>query len=151
LNLSECGKIKNIKNKIKTKMKKAIFVSLLALLSATGFCQNKKENKAAKTTEANNTAPAVATEPKADQSNSSNTSTMLATPITEEQKKKEKVINKEFKELKKRIESDTTLNEEQKKSEIKAASKMKSKKMKEVFTPEQLQELKQNHKKKSEE
>lgn len=132
-------------------MKKLVFVSLLALLGATGFCQNKKANKNSKSSETNNVAPAVSNETKTEESNISNSSTVTVTPITEEQKKKEKEINKEFKVAKKSIESDTTLNEEQKKAQIKAASKLKSKKMKEVFTPEQLQELKKNHKKKSEE
>lgn len=124
---------------------------MLALFSVTGFSQNKKANKNSKPTETSNNAPAVVTESKTDESKTDNSNVSVVTPITEEQKKKEKEINKEFKATKKSIESDTTLNEEQKKSQIKAASKLKSKKMKEVFTPEQLQELKQNHKKKSEE
>lgn len=124
---------------------------MLALFSVAGFSQNKKANKNSNPTETSNNAPAVVTESKTDESKTDNSNVSVVTPITEEQKKKEKEINKEFKATKKSIESDTTLNEEQKKSQIKAASKLKSKKMKEVFTPEQLQELKQNHKKKNEE
>ena len=56
---------------------------------------------------------------------------------------------KEFN-LKSKIEGDTTLSAEQKQSQIKTASKLKSAKMKEVFTPEQMEQIKQNHKKKSE-
>ena len=126
-------------------------MSLLTLISATSFCQNKKENKNSKITETSNVVPAASIDNKADETNTSNSTTTAAATITEEQKQKEKEIYKEFKAAKKRIESDTTLNEEQKKMQIKAASKSKSKRMKEVFSTEQLQELKQNHKKKSEE
>ena len=77
--------------------------------------------------------------------------TLPVAPFTEEQKNKMKEINKEFKAAKANIESDTTLSPEQKQSQIKAASKSKSSKMKEIFTPEQLEQMKQNHKKKSEE
>lgn len=145
------AKQKNIKNLINTKMKKLIFVFIIALFSVTGFSQNKKAKKNSNPTETNNNAPAVVIETKSDESKTDNSNVTAVAPITEEQKKKVKEINKEFKAAKKRIESDTTLNEEQKKSQIKAASKLKSKKMKEIFTPEQLQELKQNHKKKNEE
>jgi hypothetical protein len=76
--------------------------------------------------------------------------TPVVAPITEAQKAKMKEINKAFKTEKIRIESDTTLNPDQKAAQIKMASKERSKKMKENFTPEQIQAMKDAQKAKKE-
>ncbi len=133
-------------------MKKIITLSLLVIVGANGFCQNKKSNKKT-TTETNQSAATLTKAPEAEAATTSpaaTPSTPVAAAFTEDQKNKLKEINKEFKAAKAKIEGDTTLSAEQKQSQIKTASKLKSAKMKEVFTPEQLAQIKQNHKKKSE-
>ena len=69
-------------------------------------------------------------------------------PLTKEQKKKEKEIDKEYKTNKKRIESDSTISAEDKKTQLKAAKKIKESKLKEILTPEQFVELKKKSKNK---
>ena len=132
-------------------MKKIITLSLLVIVGANGFCQNKKSNKKT-TTETNQSAATLTKAPEAEAATTSPEATPSApvAAFTEDQKNKLKEINKEFKAAKAKIEGDTTLSAEQKQSQIKTASKLKSAKMKEVFTPEQLAQIKQNHKKKSE-
>ncbi len=133
------------------KMKKIIALSLLVIVGTNGFCQNKKSNKKT-TTETNQSAATLTKAPEAEAATTSPEATPSApvAAFTEDQKNKLKEINKEFKAAKAKIEGDTTLSAEQKQSQIKTASKLKSAKMKEVFTPEQLAQIKQNHKKKSE-
>ncbi len=133
-------------------MKKIIAISLLVLVGTNGFCQNKKGDK--KKQAETNSASTLTKAPEAEVPTTTPAvapATLPVAPFTEEQKNKMKEINKEFKAAKANIESDTTLSPEQKQSQIKAASKSKSTKMKEIFTPEQLEQMKQNHKKKSEE
>ena len=132
-------------------MKRIFVLSCLVLVGASANCQNKKAKKqtpktetevvappvVAETTQAQVTAPAAPVAP-------------VAAPITEAQKAKLKEINKAFKIEKTRIESDTTLNADQKSTQIKMASKERSKKMKENFTPEQIQAMKDAQKAKKE-
>jgi hypothetical protein len=119
-------------------MKKIIAIAILSIATLNGFSQKK-------TTKNTDAAVTPATETSTNTTTSTNTSTAAA-PITEAQKAKMKEITKEFKASKTRIESDATLTEEQKKAQLKEASKLKSKKMKEIFTPEQLAQMKNEHK-----
>ena len=125
-------------------MKKITTIALVTLISFNGFAQKKKSEATTDTKTIQTQTPAkqevVATTPSGE---------TTVQPITDEQKAKQKAITKEFKEAKATIEADTTLSPEQKQAKIKEASKEKSKKMKEVFTPEQLQKMKEDAKKKA--
>ena len=125
-------------------MKRILVLSCLVLLGASANCQNKKSKKQAPKTDTV-AAPIVAAPVE-----TAAPVTPAAAPITEAQKAKLKEINKVFKAEKSRIESDTTLNADQKAAQIKIASKEKSKKMKEAFTPEQIQAMKDAQKAKKE-
>lgn len=127
-------------------MKRIIVLSCLVLLGASANCQNKKAKKQAPKTDTV-AAPIVAETP---QVQVSAPTAPVAAPITEAQKAKLKEINKVFKAEKARIESDTTLSSDQKAAQIKMASKEKSKKIKESFTPEQIQAMKDAQKAKKE-
>lgn len=132
-------------------MKRIIVLSCLVLVGASANCQNKKAKKQTPKTELEVVAPPVVAEaPQAQVSAPSAPIAPVAAPITEAQKAKLKEINKAFKIEKTRIESDTTLNADQKAAEIKIASKEKSKKIKENFTPEQIQAMKDAQKAKKE-
>ena len=126
-------------------MKRIFVLSCLVLVGASANCQSKKAKK--QTPKADTvavapivTAPVETVAPV----------TPVVAPITEAQKAKLKEINKAFKIEKTRIESDTTLNADQKAAQIKIASKEKSKKIKENFTPEQIQAMKDAQKAKKE-
>jgi hypothetical protein len=124
-------------------MKKCLILALASVFAINGFAQKKnKSTESAPLTSQNQPKEEVKA---ADESTPAKT----AQPITEEQKAKQKAITKEFKTAKAQIEADSTLTDEQKKAKLKEASKVKLNKMKEVFTPEQLQEMKENAKKKS--
>lgn len=127
-------------------MKRIIVLSCLVLVGASANCQNKKAKKQTPKTDTV-AAPIVAETPQAQVSAPA---TPVAAPITEAQKAKLKEINKVFKAEKARIESDTTLSSDQKAAQIKIASKEKSKKIKENFTPEQIQAMKDAQKAKKE-
>lgn len=127
-------------------MKRIIVLSCLVLFSASANCQNKKAKKQTPKTDTV-AAPIVAETPQAQVSAPA---APVAAPITETQKAKLKEINKVFKAEKARIESDTTLSSDQKAAQIKIASKEKSKKIKENFTPEQIQAMKDAQKAKKE-
>jgi predicted transglutaminase-like cysteine proteinase len=132
-------------------MKRIIVLSCLVLVGASANCQNKKTKKQAPKTETEVLAPPVVAEtPQAQVSAPATPVAPVAAPITEAQKAKLKEINKVFKTEKSRIESDTTLNADQKAAQIKVASKEKSKKIKENFTPEQIQAMKDAQKAKKE-
>lgn len=121
-------------------------MSCLVLVGASANCQNKKAKKQTpKTDTVAVVAPIVTETPQANAQVAP-----AAAPITEAQKAKMKEINKAFKAEKSRIESDTTLNADQKAAQIKIASKEKSKKIKENFTPEQIQAMKDAQKAKKE-
>ena len=126
-------------------MKRIIVLSCLVLLGASANCQNKKSKKQAPKTDTVAVAP-IAVAPV----ESATPVAQVAAPITEAQKAKLKEINKAFKAEKSRIESDTTLSSDQKAAQIKMASKEKSKKIKENFTPEQIQAMKDAQKAKKE-
>ena len=126
-------------------MKRIIVLSCLVLLGASANCQNKKSKKQTPKTDTVAVAPVVAAPVE-----TVAPATPIAAPITEAQKAKMKEINKAFKTEKSRIESDTTLNADQKAAQIKMASKEKSKKIKENFTPEQIQAMKDAQKAKKE-
>ncbi len=126
-------------------MKKIMSIALVSLITFNGFAQKKKSAPAPATTET--TTPSVASQEAVSSAPAAET---VVQPITDEQKAKQKAITKEFKEVKAKIEADTTLTPELKQAKIKEASKEKSKKMKEVFTPEQLQKMKEDAKKKAE-
>ena len=127
-------------------MKRIIVLSCLVLVGASANCQNKKAKKQTPKTDTV-AAPIVAETPRAQVSAPV---TPVAAPITEAQKAKLKEINKVFKAEKARIERDTTLSSDQKAAQIKIASKEKSKKIKENFTPEQIQAMKDAQKAKKE-
>ena len=132
-------------------MKRIIVLSCLVLVGASANCQNKKAKKQTPKTELEVVAPPVVAEtPQAEVSAPAAPVAPVVAPITEAQKAKLKEINKVFKAEKSRIESDTTLNADQKAAEIKMASKEKSKKIKENFTPEQIQAMKDAQKAKKE-
>ena len=127
-------------------MKRIIVLSCLVLVGASANCQNKKSKKQAPKTDTVAVVAPIDTEtPQANAQVAS-----AAAPITEAQKAKLKEINKAFKAEKSRIESDTTLSSDQKAAQIKMASKEKSKKIKENFTPEQIQAMKDAQKAKKE-
>ncbi len=126
-------------------MKRIIVLSCLVLVGVSANCQNKKSKKQAPKTDTVAVAPIVTETPQATAQVAP-----VAAPITEAQKAKLKEINKAFKAEKSRIESDTTLNADQKAAQIKMASKEKSKKIKENFTPEQIQAMKDAQKAKKE-
>ena len=132
-------------------MKRIIVLSCLVLVGASANCQNKKAKKQTPKTETEVVAPPVVAEtPQAQVSAPATPAAPVAAPITEAQKAKLKEINKAFKAEKSRIESDTTLSSDQKAAQIKMASKEKSKKIKENFTPEQIQAMKDAQKAKKE-
>ena len=132
-------------------MKRIIVLSCLVLVGASANCQNKKAKKQTPKTETEVVAPPVVAEtPQAQASAAAAPVAPVAAPITEAQKAKLKEINKAYKIEKTRIESDTTLNADQKAAQIKMASKEKSKKIKENFTPEQIQAMKDAQKAKKE-
>jgi len=132
-------------------MKRIIVLSCLVLAGASANCQNKKAKKQTPKTETEVVAPPVVAEaPQAEVSAPTAPAAPVVAPITEAQKAKMKEINKDFKTEKTKIESDTTLNADQKAAQIKMASKDKSKKMKEIFTPEQIQAMKDAQKAKKE-
>lgn len=118
-------------------MKRIIVLSCLVLIGASANCQNKKAKKQTPKTDTVAVAPIVAAPVE-----TVAPAAPVAAPITEAQKAKLKEINKVFKAEKARIESDTTLSSDQKAAQIKIASKEKSKKIKENFTPEQIQAMK---------
>ena len=127
-------------------MKRIIVLSCLVLVGVSANCQNKKSKKQApKMDTVAVVAPIVTETPQATAQVAP-----VAAPITEAQKAKLKEINKAFKAEKSRIESDTTLSSDQKAAQIKIASKEKSKKIKENFTPEQIQAMKDAQKAKKE-
>jgi hypothetical protein len=118
------------------------------LVGASANCQNKKAKKQTPKTETEVVAPPVVAETP--QVQVATPVAPVVAPITEAQKAKLKEINKAFKTEKTRIESDTTLNADQKAAQIKMASKEKSKQIKENFTPEQIQAMKDAQKAKKE-
>lgn len=120
-------------------------MSCLVLVGASANCQNKKAKKQTPKTDTVAVAPIVTAPVE-----TAAQVTPVAAPITEAQKAKLKEINKAYKIEKTRIESDTTLNADQKAAQIKIASKEKSKKIKENFTPEQIQAMKDAQKAKKE-
>ena len=126
-------------------MKKTISIALLALIATSGFSQTKKSKKDAATTVA--PAAAVAAVP----TDATTAAVKTAPPLTEDQKKQIKGINKAFKSSKEKVEADATLSADQKKSQIKELSKAKSNKIKGIVTPEQYQEMKASHKEKNKE
>jgi hypothetical protein len=126
-------------------MKRIIVLSCLVLVGASANCQNKKAKKQPPKTDTVAVAPIVTAPVE-----TAAQVTPVAAPITEAQKAKLKEINKAYKIEKTRIESDTTLNADQKAAQIKIASKEKSKKIKENFTPEQIQAMKDAQKAKKE-
>jgi hypothetical protein len=126
-------------------MKRIIVMSCLVLVGASANCQNKKAKKQTPKTDTVAVAPIVTAPVE-----TAAQVTPVAAPITEAQKAKLKEINKAYKIEKTRIESDTTLNADQKAAQIKIASKEKSKKIKENFTPEQIQAMKDAQKAKKE-
>jgi hypothetical protein len=126
-------------------MKRIIVLSCLVLVGASANCQNKKAKKQTPKTDTVAVAPIVTAPVE-----TAAQVTPVAAPITEAQKAKLKEINKAYKIEKTRIESDTTLNADQKAAQIKIASKEKSKKIKENFTPEQIQAMKDAQKAKKE-
>ncbi|MEI8052696.1 MAG: hypothetical protein WCH52_03025 [Bacteroidota bacterium] len=126
-------------------MKKTISIALLVLIATSGFSQTKKSKKDAATTVA--PAAAVAAVP----TDATAAAVKTAPPLTEDQKKQIKEINKDFKSSKAKIEADATLSADQKKSQIKELSKAKSTKIKGMVTPEQYQEIKASHKEKNKE
>ena len=128
-------------------MKKIMSIALVSLITFNGFAQKKKSAAAPVPVPTEASTPSVA---KQEAVSSSPAAETVVQPITDEQKVKQKAITKEFKEAKAKIEADTTLTPELKQAKIKEASKEKSKKMKEVFTPEQLQKMKEDAKKKAE-
>jgi hypothetical protein len=126
-------------------MKRIIVLSCLVLVGASANCQNKKAKKQTPKADTVAVAPIVTAPVE-----TIAPVTPVVAPITEAQKAKLKEINKAFKIEKTRIESDTTLNADQKAAQIKMASKEKSKKIKENFTPEQIQAMKDAQKAKKE-
>ena len=126
-------------------MKRIIVLSCLVLVGVSANCQNKKGKKQAPKTDSVVVAPIVAAPVE-----STAPAAPVVAPITETQKAKLKEINKAYKTEKTRIESDTTLTADQKAAQIKMASKEKSKKIKENFTPEQIQAMKDAQKAKKE-
>ena len=129
-------------------MKKIFVIGLLVLTGMNGFSQNKKGKKnsaAIKDTVVQAAPVAILETPTTPVA-----SAPAVAPLTESQKSALKEINKEFKKAKQSIESDTTLSVSQKEIQIKTASKEKSTKIKAILSPEQIEQIKQNRKKKSE-
>jgi hypothetical protein len=129
-------------------MKRIIVIGLLVLTGMNGFSQSKKGKKNSaviKDTVAQPAPAAIVETPTTPV-----VSAPAVPPLTEAQKATLKEINKEFKKTKQSIESDTTLSLSQKESQIKIASKEKSTKIKAILSPEQIEQIKQNRKKKSE-
>lgn len=113
-------------------MKKVIFITLALAIASTGFCQKKKKT----TTKVISDTTTVASKQE------------TSTPeLTDDQKSKIKEALKAIKEEKKKLDSDTTLNADAKKHQLKAFKKEQLQSLKSILTPEQLKEVESKFKK----
>ena len=123
-------------------MKKVITIALLTIVGLNGFSQNKKIKKKAAVDTVAFTPPVITP--------TATTPEKTVTPLTEVQKAQLKAISKENKAARAKIESDTTLSPEAKKSQLKEIGKKKAKKMKEILTADQIEQMKADRKNKKE-